>query len=289
MELINLETFKKDYLNLKDSTTEAIKELESLTGKTVVFKFVNGSQAVGHFKLKIKLARDFMQNHIIIINTDMIKDKEELNYYFVHEIMHGLRVFNANPSDRKILSYRELNTDKIIPKITKTMSPQLLKILGFNLRKYCTDMIFNTNMMLFNTSVDARIEIEIYNKYPDLRELQKKAQLSYLEELLAGFTNPQAKQFTPRWILERVNLMNYCYMKKISNIIGDSWVSKVKSSMNSNFINTSDEMMKYLDKEDYGQLSDNETILEWSKILGLNEFTCLADFENVPFGYEFTN
>lgn len=289
MELINIELFAKDYLNLKKTTIKAIEELESLTGKKVVFKFVNKSEATGHFKLKIKLARNFMQNHIIIINKDMIKNKEELHYYIVHEIMHGLRVFNASPDDRKILSYKQSNTDKIISEITKTMDAELLEMLGFNLKRYCTEMIFNINLMLFNTAVDARIEIDIYNKYPELRELQKKAQMNYLEELLTSFINPMIKKATPRWVLERVNLMNYCYMKKISNIIGDSWVSKVKPSINSEFINVSDKMMEYLNKEDKGQLSDNETILEWSSILGLDKFTSLINFEDVPFGYEFTN
>ena len=122
-----------------------------------------------------------------------------------------------------------------------------------------------------------------------MRNLQKKVQKEYLKELLAGFVNKDARKHTPSWILDRVNLMNYCYMKKITPIIGKAWTSKVNGVIDDNFKDIVSKMMYYLDKDDLGQISDNETILEWSKILGMDGYTQLTDFENVGYDYVLSN
>ena len=290
MEILNLKEFNKSYLNLCEDTLSALEELKSLTGKEVIFRIVDKSEARGYFKLKIKLARGFMENHIIVINKDMVKDKNELNYYIVHEIMHGLRIFNAQPKERKILSSDENSLKKIVEDIIKTMDKSLVANMDMDsLKVYCNNLIFNVNMVLFNNSIDARIELDIYNKYPELRKIQKKAQKDYLKELLVGFVNSNARKYTPLWILDKLNLMNYCYMQKITPIIGKSWTSKVNGVIDKKFKDKAEKMMYYLDKEDLGQTSDNETILAWSQILGMDEYTRLIDFENVGYDYITSN
>lgn len=290
MEILNLKEFNKSYLNLCEDTLSALEELKSLTGKEVIFRIVDKSEARGYFKLKIKLARSFMENHIIVINKDMVKDKNELNYYIVHEIMHGLRIFNAQPKERKILSSDENSLKKIVEDIIKTMDKSLVANMDMDsLKVYCNNLIFNVNMVLFNNSIDARIELDIYNKYPELRKIQKKAQKDYLKELLVGFVNSNARKYTPLWILDKLNLMNYCYMQKITPIIGKSWTSKVNGVIDKKFKDKAEKMMYYLDKEDLGQTSDNETILAWSQILGMDEYTRLIDFENVGYDYITSN
>lgn len=290
MKVLNLHEFNEEYLRLCEDTLDALKELESLTGKEVIFRIIEKSEAKGYFKLKIKLARSFMENHIIIINKDVIKDKNDLNCYIVHEVMHGLRTFNAKPNERKVLSFNENNSELLIEEILKTMDETMVMSMGKdNMRIYCNNLILNTNMVLFNNSVDARIELGIYKKYPGLRKLQKKVQKEYLKELQAGFVNAKVKKYTPSWILERVNLMNYCYMQKVTPIIGKAWTSKINGVIDETFKNKAEEMMHYLNKDDFGQISDNETILAWSKILGMDNYTRLIDFENVNYSYLMSN
>ena len=289
MKVFTLDEFREEYFNLCEDTLNAIKELEDLTNKGVVFRVVNQSEAVGVFKLKIKLARQIMDNHIIIINKDLVPNKNELNYLIVHEIMHGLRTFKAKPEERRVLAGNRVISEELSNKLRETLNPQVVNLMDdFSLNEYFSNLIFNTNMLLFNASVDARIELDIYNKYPNLRKLQKTSQINYLNELLAGF-NKKATESIPLWILERANLMNYCYMKKISPIIGTSWTSRINRVIDEDFKNKSDEMMFYLDKEDLGQVSDNETITAWSKILDLDEYTRFTDFENISLDYLFSN
>ena len=47
--------------------------------------------------------------------------------------------------------------------------------------------------------------------------------------------------------------------------------------------------MYYLDKEDLGQTSDNKTIIAWSEILGMGQYTRLIDFENLGYDYVESN
>lgn len=290
MKVLNLHEFNEEYLRLCEDTLDALKELELLTGKEVIFRIIEKTEATGYFKLKIKLARSFMENHIIIINKDVVKDKNDLNYYIVHEVMHGLRVFRAKPNERKVLSFNENESELLVEEILKTMDKTMITSMGKdNVQMYCNNLIFNTNMVLFNNSVDARIELDIYKKYPGLRKLQKKVQKEFIKELQAGFVNSEVKKYTPSWILERVNLMNYCYMQKITPIIGKAWTSNINGVIDETFKNKAEEMIHYLNKEDFGQISDNETILAWSKILGMNKYTRLIDFENVNYNYLVTN
>lgn len=290
MKTFNLEEFNKQYLKLSDDTQDALKELSLLTGKDVIFRVIDKTEGVGHFKLKIKLARNFMENHIIIINEDMIKDKNDLHYYIVHEVMHGLRVFNAEPTERTVLSFDNANLEILIDEVVKTMNKVVLNNMDdYIVNNYCNELITNINMMLYNSSIDARIELQIYNKYPNLRKLQKKVQKEYIKELQAGFTNEKVIKYTPTWILDRANLLNYCYLTKVTPIIGKSWTSKVNGKIDEKFKEKVAELMFYLDKEDKGQISDNETILEWSKILGMDKYTKLRDFESVNYDYLASN
>lgn len=290
MKTFNLNEFNKQYLQLSDDTRDALKELSLLTNKEILFRIIDKTEGVGHFKLKIKLARKFMENHIIIINEDMIKDKNDLQYLIVHEVMHGLRIFNAEPIDRKMLSFDNSNLEVLIEEVVKTMNKVVLSNMDdYIVNNYCNELITNINMMLYNSSIDARIELEIYNKYPSLRKLQKKVQKEYIKELQAGFVNEKVVKYTPTWILDRANLLNYCYLTKVTPIIGKAWTSKINAKIDENFKEKVKELMLYLDKEDKGQVSDNETILEWSKILGMDKYTKLRDFEAVNYDYLFSN
>lgn len=290
MKTFNLEEFNENYLKLYEDTMSAIKELQALTGKEVIFKVVKKEECTGHFKLKIKLARAFMENHIVIINEDAVESKDEVNYYIVHEMMHGFRVFNAEPKDRKILSSNSDSLKNLKQQAMAEIDENIKTIMDeYSLNQYCSNLIYGVNAILFNNPVDARIELAIYDKYPNLRKIQKQAQKSFLKELQVGFVNKDAKTMVPKCILNRTNLMNYCYMQKITPIIGKGWTSKINACIDEDFKSTVEKMMYYLDKEDLGQISDTKTIEEWAKILGLDEYTNFRDFEDVNYDYLMTN
>lgn len=290
MRLMSLKEFNEKYLSLGEDALSAIEELESLTKKPVIFKLVNSQEGVGHFKLKVKLARNFMDNHIVVINVDMIKNKQDLNYLIIHEMMHGFRVFKANAEDRKILTFNSFRQYELIEEFTRTFNKDLVNAMGEGrFKEYCKNLMFNTSMVLFNNSVDARIELDIYNKYPNIRGLQKKIQKEYIKEIITVFGDKRAQESIPEWILRRVNLMNYCYLLKITPIIGKAWTSKVNGFIDDEFKDTVNKMMVYMDKEDSGQLIDNETIKAWSEILDMKDYVNMVDFENVPLDYALSN
>lgn len=58
----------------------------------------------------------------------------------------------------------------------------------------------------------------------------------------------------------------------------EAWTSKVNGVIDKKFKDKAEKMMYYLDKEDLGQTSDNETIIAWSEILGMGQYTRLIDF-----------
>ena len=290
MRLMSLKEFNEKYLSLGEDALSAIDELETLTQKPVIFKLVTSQEGVGHFKLKVKLARSFMDSHIVIINVDMIKNKEELNYWIIHEMMHGFRVFEANAQDRKILTSNNFRQYELINEFARTFNRDLVNSIGEEIfKEYCKNLMFNTSMVLFNSSVDARIELGIYNKYPNTRGLQKRMQKEYVKEIIAVFGDKRAQESIPEWILRRVNLMNYCYLLKITPIIGKAWTSKVNGFIDDEFKDTVNKMMVYMDKEDAGQLIDNETIKAWSEILDMKDYVNMVDFENVPLDYASSN
>ena len=290
MKMMSLEEFNNQYLQLGEDALSAIKELEDLTKKPVIFKLITSQEAVGHFKLKVKLARNFMDNHIVIINVDMIKNKQDLNYLIIHEMMHGFRTFKANAEDRKILTSNNFKQCELIDEFTRTFNRDLVNSIGEEMfKEYCNGLMFNTCMVLFNSSVDARIELSIYNKYPNIRALQKRMQKEYIKEITAVFGDKRAQASIPEWILRRVNLMNYCYLLKITPIIGKAWTSKVNGFIDDEFKDTVNKMMVYMDKEDNGQLIDNETIKAWSEILDMKDYIKVVDFEMVPLDYALSN
>lgn len=290
MKMMSKEEFNKSYLKLQEDTVKAINELESLTGKEVVFRLIKKEEAATYFKLKIKLARKIMDNHIIVINEDNVDDKYELNYWIVHEIMHGLRIFNADESDR--ITFKVYN-DKI-----KSLSDKLyleeksnFKSVGldeFRAKQYTEFLVSNIFQLLFNSAVDARIELTIYNNYPSLRELQKKCQKIYVKDILVSYDKKKTA-LIPKWILLRVNAMNYTYLNTITPIIGTSWKSKANEFKASGFRELINALMVDLEKEDKGQKTDIETLKHWTEVLGVNGFYRMDDFENVDFFYAMTN
>lgn len=287
---MNLQEFNENYLKLNEETKKAIEELEDLTGKDVVFRIIKKEEANTFFKLKIKLARKIMDNHIIIINEDNIDNKNELNYYIVHEIVHGLRLFKGDESYRQVVKCTSLGLKKI-NNLLLSKYDNNLKSLGMDetsVNDYCNYLAINLFQLFTNAAVDARIELYIYENYPTLRKLQKQAQKNYTKEILDSF-DKKRNFIVPEWILWKVNAMNYAYLTKITPIIGKSWISKANSSISNDFKEIVNKLMIDLETPDNGQITDIETLNNWANILGLKEYFILDDFENIDFTYIFSN
>ena len=290
MITMDVNQFNEKYLALHEDTKKAIKELEDLTGKKVVFRLIKREEAQTFFKLKIKLARKIMDNHVIIINEDNVDNKNELNYYIVHEAVHGLRLFKGDESYRKVL---KVHSDKIEELNNKLLSEILPKLnaSGLNINQfkdYCAYLANNIFQLFANASVDARIEIYISKHYPGLAKMQKQAQKKYAKEILESFDKNKT-YLIPDWILTRVNAVNYAYLTKITPIIGKSWISKANSNMSKDFKCLIDKLMVDLETLDNGQVTDIETLNSWAKILEVEDYIFLDDFENIDIFYILSN
>ena len=290
MQVMNLKEFNESYLSLSEETRKAIKELQDLTGKEIIFRLIKNEEASSFFKLKIKLARKIMDNHIIIINEDNVNNKEELNYYIVHEIVHGLRLFGADESDRMSLKMSNSKMEELNKEILSEFMPKAsaVGLGGARAIEYCNFLTHNLFQLLANASVDARIEIYIHNNYPGLRSLQKQAQKAYAKEMLRSF-NKKDTALIPEWILLRVNAMNYAYLTKITPIIGRSWSSKANSYKAKGFREIINSLMLDLETIDNGQITDIQTINNWAKILDMDKYSYLDNFENINLSYILTN
>lgn len=287
---MNKSQFNENYLTLHEETKRAIKELEDLTGKEVIFRLVRTEDTNLHFKLKVKLAREIMDNHIIIINEDNISDKNMLNYYIVHEIVHGLRLFKGDKSYRQVLKSKDIEMDEII----RTQIPEVLSIFrerGLDERfayEYCSFLVRNTFSLFANACVDARIELYIAENYPGLSKMQKQAQKEYSKEILKSFEKKNS-DLIPTWVRLRANAMNYAYLVKITPIIGKSWTSKANNNMSDALKSLIKEMLPYLETVDNGQVTDIESLVAWADILGLKHYVFLDDFENIEISYFLSN
>lgn len=245
---MNKNQFNENYLTLHEETKRALKELEDLTGKEVIFRLIETKDTNLHFKLKVKLAREIMDNHIIIINQDNISDKNALNYYIVHEIVHGLRLFKGDKSHRQVLKSKGVEMDEII----KTQASEALTVFrerGLDERfvnEYCSFLVRNTFSLFANACVDARIELYIAENYPGLAKMQKQAQKEYSKEILQSFEKKNS-DLIPKWVKLRVSAMNYAYLTKITPIIGKSWTSKANNNMSDELKSLIDEMLPYLE------------------------------------------
>ena len=287
---MNKNQFNENYLTLHEETKRALKELEDLTGKEVIFRLIETKDTNLHFKLKVKLAREIMDNHIIIINQDNISDKNALNYYIVHEIVHGLRLFKGDKSCRQVVKSKDIEVDKII----QTQVSEVLPIFRERrlderfVSEYCSFLVRNTFSLFANTCVDARIELYIAENYPGLVKMQKQAQKEYCKEILQSFEKKNS-DLIPKWVHLRVNAMNYAYLTKITPIIGKSWTSKANNNMSDALKSLIEEMLPYLETEDKGQVTDLETLNAWADIMGLKEYVYLDDFENINISYLLSN
>ena len=290
MRIMDVNEFNESYLTLNEETKKAIKELESLTGKEVIFRLIKNEEAHTYFKLKIKLAREIMDNHIIVINEDNIDNKEELNYWIVHEIVHGLRLFSADKSDRVTFKASNSKLESLNEKIWIESESKFKKIGIERLKamSYINFLTNNTFQLLYNSAVDARIEMYIYNNYPALRDLQKQAQKNYAKSILESFDKKRAV-IIPDWVLIRVNAMNYAYLTKVTPIIGSSWRGKANTYKASGFRDLVNKLIDDLEKEDNGQITDIESCNYWAEVLDIKDYFRFDDFENIDYLYTLMN
>lgn len=287
---MNLNQFSEEYFKLNEDATNALSMLEELTGKGVIFRLVTKNEADTYYYLKVKLARKFMESHIILINTDIVKDKNQLNYYIIHEVMHGMRYFSSDESLRKVLASKNGAVESVVSKIMKDEKEKILKyqIPSNEYEKYCSFMVSTTMQLLANASVDARIELSIYDKFPDTRNLQKKCLKEYVKDIVKGF-DPKNTALVPNWVLDKAIPMNYAYLLTITPIIGKGWMSKANACLNNELKNKVDSLMIDLSTPDKGQETDNNTIMSWAEKIGVTDMIGQKDFEDISMAYMFQN
>lgn len=123
---------------------------------------------------------------------------------------------------------------------------------------------------LTNQPVDIRIEMSIFQLFPEHQQSQRKYLLSE-EVLSAKIASPEFRQHLPPRLTERNMAMNLAYSKAISGIVRQPslWWSGLPVSEQ----DLGERLYRlYADSPDTGCAGDMTLIDQWAEILGIREW-----------------
>ncbi len=145
---------------------------------------------------------------------------ERLGYLVAHECGHILRLHEAPPEYRKLPATRTEHRWRVAYELAQDL--YRLESLGLNASRLAVLLrMWHDGVIrqLGNLPVDMRIERWLFEKYPGLHTLQRRALLGQLTEN-AKVLSRQVRGFTPPKIYRASNLMNAAYARYVGQLLG---------------------------------------------------------------------
>ena len=183
-----------------ECTKEALAKLEQLTGKSAIISVAQNEDVQAG--IRIATADDL--HHIIYYAHS---SKDVIDYLIMHECYHVFRIYSVPKTQRLRVYINNVHFNNALKKIPD----EIIMVQNAWHRGIV--------MQLMNTPVDIMIEKAIYEKYHEMRDLQKKT-MERLKKEYSDSLSKESQEFTPDIIWIPSNVMNYTFFYYIKKYIG---------------------------------------------------------------------
>ncbi len=261
-------------IELLSDTRKIIEEVRAITGKDIEFRENNklNTYAIA------KLARTRMPSHIIYYKA---MHDDIINYIIAHECGHFIRMYKEQ--NNRLMAYSD----------DDTMSRALADLERNSTVNYPADVKAKVFPLWINgivtqlTSVpeDVRIEKWMYENYPELRLTQNQALMKQSNDISAAM-KPEIKKMAPPLIYDGSSIMNYFFLRSLSDVVKSNALSMMKSAtFFQKAVKIFSDVEAIMKKED--SLSNGIEVTDYlAKNLGFDGWFRWKDFEDIPSEYE---
>lgn len=255
-------------LELYCSVLELLDRVEKVTGKEVLVYKMDGLSTM----IDSKTAREGDEKHYIVYSPNYTV---EINHLVASKAIQMIRLYQYSPEKRKMaVAYKEqLNNGKMAIASEIERKPHLK--VAVNDEQLTSTWILSLINQLVSQPVSINIEREIYNDFPDLRELQQKVIGAQFDDFNKTLSK-EVENLSPSIIYNSSAIMNYVYLRSIDDITGSGFIDRLNYVVKKS---RSEALYDYTKENlENSILSDYEMIDYWAEKLGLSQWYLWSDF-----------
>lgn len=252
---------------LKRSTVEELDRISSYTQFPI--SIIPNSNLVS--KCAVELADvECIKTHRIYWNPTLIPSNV-VNHIILHGLSRIRRWWQCLTSDKfKLPCYAAEQETNALSDIRDHTVRLSLSLNRSHYSDYVQSLRLGLLQQLFDTPLDLRVEREIYNFYPDNRDIQRHY-LCHESRIIQNSSPIQMKSIPPNKVMMRSQAMTYAYVKGLDQIVGENNVDT------DNFQPIVKDFGKRIYKilsntNDTGHLADRQVIDSWATTLQMEDW-----------------